>query len=465
MAPRAGIYARISSDREGDNLAISRQLADCEQLAKEKGWEVVERYVDADISAYSGKPRPQYARMLEEIEAGVVEAILVYHADRLHRHPRELEDFIDLCQRQQVKLATVTGDVDLSTHDGQLIARIQGAVAKKESDDKSRRIRRKHEELAQAGRVSGGGTRPYGYEADRRTLRPAEAAIIRECAKRALAGDSLRSLCLDLNERGIPTVTGTPWKSQTLKRILISARISGQRDHHGEIAANKAEWEPIITPTETQRLRAKLNDPDRRTNRSARRYLLPSLLRCHHCGAKLVSRPRDDGARRYVCASGPNFGGCGKVTIMAEPLEQYVVEAVLHRLDSPELPNALNGSVSTDPAGDEWQAEVERAQAKLDELSELWAADEITRREWVKARAPIDRRLDLAKRRLAAINRTTQLTPHLGNASELREQWETMTLSRQKEIVGALLQHVVVGPGRRGFNRFDPARLSAVWRY
>jgi DNA invertase Pin-like site-specific DNA recombinase len=461
---RAGIYARISSDREGDNLAISRQLADCEQLAKQKGWQVVERYVDADISAYSGKPRPQYARMLEEIETAVVEAILVYHADRLHRHPRELEDFIDLCQRQQVKLATVTGDVDLSTHDGQLMARIQGAVAKKESDDKSRRIRRKHEELAQQGRLSGGGTRPYGYEADRRTLGPDEAEIIRECAKRALAGDSLRALCLDLNERGVPTVTGTPWKSQTLKRILTSARISGQREHQGEILA-KAEWPPIITPAETQRLRAKLNDPDRRTNRSARRYLLPSLLRCHHCGAKLVSRPRDDGARRYVCASGPNFGGCGKVTIMAEPLEQYVVEAVLHRLDSPELPEALNGSVSTDPAGEEWQAQIERAQEQLDELAELWAEGEITRREWVKARARIEKRLDLAKRRLAAINRTTQLTPHLGNAKELRQQWETMTLSRQKEIVGALLQHVEVGPGRRGFNRFDPARLSAVWRY
>ena len=56
---RAGIYARISSDREGDNLAISRQLADCEQLAERRGWAVVERYVDADISAYSGKLRPE----------------------------------------------------------------------------------------------------------------------------------------------------------------------------------------------------------------------------------------------------------------------------------------------------------------------------------------------------------------------------------------------------------------------
>ena len=99
------MYARISSDREGDNLAVSRQLADCEQLAGRRGWTVVERYVDSDISAYSGRRRPEYLRMLDEIEAGAVEAVVVYHADRLHRHPRELEDFIDLCQRTKTKLA------------------------------------------------------------------------------------------------------------------------------------------------------------------------------------------------------------------------------------------------------------------------------------------------------------------------------------------------------------------------
>src|SRR5918995_2992170 len=161
---RAGVYARISSDRDGDNLAISRQLVDCEQLADRRRWTVVERYLDSDISAYSGKRRPEYLRMLDDIEAGAVQAVVVYHADRLHRHPRELEDFIDLCQRTKTKIATVSGDLDLSTHEGQLLARITGAVARKESDDKSRRIRRKHEELATAGKISGGGTRPFGFE-------------------------------------------------------------------------------------------------------------------------------------------------------------------------------------------------------------------------------------------------------------------------------------------------------------
>ena len=78
---RAGVYARISSDREGDNLAVGRQLADCEDLAKRRGWTVVERYVDADLSAWKGKQRPEYARLVEEIEAGLIDALVVYHAD------------------------------------------------------------------------------------------------------------------------------------------------------------------------------------------------------------------------------------------------------------------------------------------------------------------------------------------------------------------------------------------------
>jgi site-specific DNA recombinase len=459
---RAGIYARISSDREGDNLAISRQLADCEALAARREWTVVERYVDSDISAYSEKRRPQYQRMLEEIDAGMVEAVVVYHADRLHRHPRELEDFIDLCQRTGTKLATVSGDLDLSTHEGQLLARITGAVARKESDDKSRRIRRKHEELAAAGRVSGGGTRPFGYEADKRTLRPDEAEVVRECATRVLAGDSLRSLCMKLNSDGVRTVTGKEWSSQTLRRLLMSARISGQREHKGEIVA-KAEWSAIITPRQTQQLRAKLGDPDRRTNRTARRYLLARLLRCSHCGTQLYSRPRADRSRRYVCASGPGFGGCGKVTVMADPLEQFVVEAVLHRLESPRLGEAL-AKPSGDAKGDEWQAEIERTQAQLDELAGMWAAGEITRGEWLKARPPIEKRQTAAKKRLAALNRTTALLPFLANAAQVREQWQAMTLTRRQQIVAALLDHVVVGPAMRGRNRFDHSRLTAVWR-
>jgi site-specific DNA recombinase len=178
----------------------------------------------------------------------------------------------------------------------------------------------------------------------------------------------------------------------------------------------------------------------------------------------LVARPRADSTRRYVCASGPGFAGCGKTTIVADPLERFVAAGVLHRLESPRLPEAITRSPNG-ADGSKWQAEVERTQAKLDELAELWAEGEITRGEWLKARAPIEKRQTLAKKKLAALNRASALVPLIGDAKRVREQWQTMTLSRQHQIVAALLDHVVVGPARRrGYNRFDESRLRPVWR-
>ena len=184
----AGIYARISSDRDSDGLAVGRQLVDCEAKAAENGWAVADRYVDSDISAYSGKDRPEYRRLIADIDAGLVNGVIVYNLDRLHRQPRELEEFIDVCRRARIEgnLASCQGYVDLATHHGVLTARLLGAVSAMESDDKSRRIQRKHEEIAQAGRPSGGGSRPYGFEPGGLTIRESEAVVVRECARRAL---------------------------------------------------------------------------------------------------------------------------------------------------------------------------------------------------------------------------------------------------------------------------------------
>jgi site-specific DNA recombinase len=94
--PTAAAYAHISEDRDGTGLGVARQEKDCRALAQRRGWHVVNVYVDNDISAYSGKPRPQYRQMLDDIKSGLIRAVVVWHLDRLHRQPRELEEFIDI---------------------------------------------------------------------------------------------------------------------------------------------------------------------------------------------------------------------------------------------------------------------------------------------------------------------------------------------------------------------------------
>src|SRR4051794_30939309 len=211
----AAIYCRISDDREGAGLGVARQEADCREHAERVGWTVATVYVDNDLSAYTGKPRPEYRRMLADLRAGRVRAVLAWHTDRLHRSPRELEEFIDVCEAGGVLVETVkAGPVDLSAPAGRAVARTLGAWARYESEHKAERIKRKTLELAQAGKINGGGYRPYGYEQDCRTIREDEAAVIRECARRVLTGEPVRAVARDLNSRGVPTSTGKQWTAQ-----------------------------------------------------------------------------------------------------------------------------------------------------------------------------------------------------------------------------------------------------------
>jgi len=432
-------------------------------MAERHGFVVADCYIDDDVSAWSGKTRPQFERMLDDARAGEVGAVLAWHLDRLTRHPRELEAFIDLCDKLQVKLACVTGEVDISTHVGRLTARMLGGLARYESDHKSERIRRKHEELAASGKVSGGGSRPYGYEVDKLTVRPAEAAIVAECAKRLLAGEPVRSIAADLIARGVPTSTGGKWSPQSLTRMLKSARISGQREHKGEIVATAA-WPGIISVEDGAAIRALLANPERRTNKAARRYLLGGILVCSHCGQRLVARPRSGGQRRYACARGPGFAGCGKTYVNAEDVEAFVVEAALHRLDSRELQRSQERRQRSAPEAKRWLEEIEATQAQQVELAAAYGNREISMDELRAARTPIEQRLTFARKQLANVSRTNVLDGYVGNSEKLRAEWDSLDLSQQHAIVSAVVDVIVVGAARRGYNRFDESRLTPSWR-
>jgi site-specific DNA recombinase len=85
--------------------------------------------------------------------------------------------------------------------------------------------------------------------------------------------------------------------------------------------------------------------------RAARTYLLSGMLRCGRCGNRLFSQARhvnpDNRVRRYVCLKDPDHGGCGRLTVVAEPVEQLLTDAVLTRLDSSHLAEALAGRTAT----------------------------------------------------------------------------------------------------------------------
>jgi site-specific DNA recombinase len=460
----AAIYARISSDPDDNRLGVTRQVEDCRALAAQKGWPIGAEYVDDDKSAWSGKLRPEYQRMLGDMRAGAIDAVLVWHPDRLHRRPIELEEFVDVCKVARITdVAYVGGELPVGAEDGLLVARILAAVASDASAKTSKRIRRKNDERALAGLPTGGGSRPFGYRDDRLKIDPAEAVLVREAAKRVLAGDSVRAIATDWNTRGVPTTAGSTWTVQTLRRTLYSARLSGQREHRGEIVA-PGTWEAILTVDDTARLRAILDERTRSRRRPVRRYLLAGLVRCGLCGARLVSRPQANGERRYVCAPGPGRAGCGRTAIKAEPIEAFLTEAILQRLDSPALAAALAGAAEADAATAAEHRSLREDEDLLDELARERANRDISSSEWRVARDIIEARITSTRRKIERISRSSAIDAFVGRSSELRSVWATLPLDRQRAIVSAVLDRAIVRPAVPGRATFDADRVEPVWK-
>lgn len=466
--PTADIYCRISDDRTGARMGVKRQEPDCRAFAEARGVPVAEVLVDNDLTAFKGRERPAYRQLFERVKDGVTTTVIVDHLDRLYRNTKELEELIDLVEATQVRILTVTGgDYDLNTSDGRAVARIVVALAQKESEDKSRRIRRKHLELAEAGAVVG-GARPFGYEKDRKTLCPTEAELVREAAERVIAGSSLRAVVAEWKARGITR----PSSQSTLRRVLLNPRIAGLRAVGYRSRANRGEvlsaaaWTPILDEQTWHRVKAVLTSPDRDGphGAGARRYLLSGFVFCalDGCGMRLMSSSTK-GKRYYRCQSGPETGGCGGVRVVADALEELVIRAAWARLSSPEIARRAERD---DSAAEEWTlaAEDESLTARLEELSQLWAAGERTSEEWAAGRKTLVARQEDVRRRLAHVRRVHAVDALEDFDGGVEAAWPLLDLHRQRAILAAVIDRVVVGRAVTPGRVFDGRRVNVVWR-
>ncbi|GHH77559.1 hypothetical protein GCM10018793_25920 [Streptomyces sulfonofaciens] len=476
---RAAIYCRISQDRGGAGLGVARQEEDCRALCARLGWDVIAVHTDNDVSAYSGATRPEWTELLGAVRRGEIDAIAVWHVDRMTRSPRELEDVIDLADRHGVELATVSGEIDLATPTGRMVARMLGAAARHEAEHKAERQKRQRRQAAEAGRIAGGGKRPFGYEDDRMTVRSSEAEVIREGVRRVLANESLASICRDWQTRGILSPAGKPWKPSGLRRLLASARISGRREHTprgswestrpllGEIVADGV-WPGIISHEDSDRVRRILSDPARRQRvegTTKRSYLLSGILRCgkpkengESCGWPMSGRPRS-GVPRYVCPNVPGTDACAGTATNAERTDEHVRDMVLAALESPAFMERLRGQ---DDAGSELYEEIREDEEELEALARDMGERRITRKEWMVARQSIEERLNLNRAKLSKVSRAAVLSGFVGTFEDMQERWKQMNNSQRRAIVTACVRSVEVSPANPR-KRWDPDRFVFDW--
>lgn len=466
---RAALYLRISEDKAGERAGVERQRTDCEALCASRGWKVAGVYEDNDRSAYSGRERPEYTRLVSAVAAGDVEVVVTWHQDRLWRNVAEQQVFLTLGRDAGLKLvATPSGEFDPADADDAFTSTILAAVAQKESADKARRVARAELERAKRGQHHG-GRRAFGHTLDRSAIVPAEAAEIRDAARRIIRGETLGSVAVDWNARGIATTGGTQWTVNKVRDLLRQPRLAGLRTYKGEVIG-KGDWPPIIDDDTHSRLVA-LFSSRRGHPRTlpARVYLLAGgLVRCGECGTGLRGNRDSRGRARYACPASSN-GGCGRVVINVERSESIVRDLVFDYIDGPDFAAALKRAQA---AASDSESEVSNLvddlaedRTRLVELGDMLADGEVSRVEYQRLAARVRERIAAAESRLGAIEGSGPALSLDGQGDVLRKAWDAMTLEEKRQVIRAVARYFVVNRVTRPTGSFQAERIVPVWRF
>lgn len=452
----AAIYVRQSLDRHGDALAVGRQEAECRALAEASGWEVAEVYSDNDQSASSGRPRPEWTRLLEDLAAGRHDVLLCWHTDRLYRRLRDLVDLVEIAERRALRISSVkAADLDLSTPAGRMLAGMLGHAARYEVEQKSARQVASNRARAQRG-VSLWTRRPFGFDRDGTEVRVVEheASEIRKAADAVLDGATLASIRDDLNARGVATSTGSTWSLPTVKRVLLNPRNVGRVIYNGEDMGTGSG--PRILDEEVfERLTAILTDPRRRVSPSTTvKHLLSGLVRCGACDVPMfatnTSTKRTPKYGVYRCKA------CSRVR-KREYVDEVVEATVVAVLSRPDAARLLSAEVDVV----ELQRQATELRDRRDGLAEL-LADGLLTREAVRERAEKLRdQIAEIERRIDAAGGRSPLAP-LVAADDVAAAWEALGIMVKREVIDTLMTVHIKAAGKGG--RFDPEQVRITPR-
>ncbi|RNL52745.1 recombinase family protein [Arthrobacter oryzae] len=471
-------YVRISQDKTGESVGVDNQRAAILKWCETNGHTVTEFYEDNDISATSGKRRPDFERLLEDAP----KAIVVWTQDRLLRVTKDLERVLDTGMTvHQVN----AGDLDLATPQGQAIARTVTAWATYEVEQKADRQKLKNAASAAKGEhYWREGIRPFGHNMDG-TLHPEEAPALVAVIDRIIDGAAVTTACRALNEAGLKTNRGKDWHSTSLRRILTNKRIAGIRVHRvykevpdkdnpghkvKELVSEQeypGAWKEIISADKFRTLGLTLTGRERPRKAKSRENLLTGIATCgltvydnyvmvgRECGGTVGQSRSNRGIASYRCSEFKHNSKNADLT------EEVVIDRVLLLITVQGAESVLNNRPDIDIAGlrskrvekvSAWSGELLAARAAGVSLADT----AVYRKAHEAELAAIDAEIfQYEKSSLFSDlwSKFTYFSPE--TLPEARRIWDALPLERKQRIVTTLFSEVVLMPGSRGA-RFDP---------
>jgi len=452
------VYVRQSQDKTGDEAGVDRQESACRKLAEAKGWDDVTLYRDNDKSATSGKERPDFERLLRDIDGGRVTAVVVFHLDRLTRTIRDLTRVIEAGKSKRVNIACVHGvSLDLGDPTGVAVATILTAIAAMEVQHKGTRQKAANRQRATAGKAFW-TRRPFGYDRNEHGVFTveSEAELIRQGAAAVLSGSTIAAVARDWNAAGSETTAGGAWGVTQVRRLLLNPRYSGKRLYNGEEMEAGGMWEPILDEDTQRSLEEKLTDPRRRTapDDLNSKYLLSGICLCGKCGKKMFASPmksKDKQWMVYRC-----YGGyC--LSRRLDLVDAVVNAVIVGRLSSPDAAKLFS---NTDDSA-ALRAKATDLRDRRDALASMLADGLLSAAAVREQAGRISSELHAVESALSALD-TLNPAAAIIDSGDVATAWDGQPLGTRRQIIRALAD-VTLLPAGKG-TRFTPEQVKIEWK-
>lgn len=481
---RCAIYTRKSTDEGLDmdfnSLDAQRESAEAFIASqREQGWTVIPEHFDDGGFSGGNTDRPALKRLVEAIEAGRVDCVVVYKVDRLSRSLLDFSKIMDTFDSYGVSFVSVTQQFNTTHSMGRLTLNILLSFAQFEREIIGERIRDKIAAQRRRGKWSG-GTPVLGYDVDRSGPSPKlkinsdERGIVRRIFELYLQKQALMPVADELNRlgwhnkvwttrRGIEK-GGRPFDKSSVYNLLTNVLYVGKLKHKENVY--EAEHEGIVDPEVFRQVNELLRSNGRGGgSRTRDKYgaCLRGLIYCSDCQKVMVHNNARRGAkvyRYYTCLTVIKRGRkhCQTPALPAADIEAEVIDQIRCIASDAELRREVLSESLTRQKSDVEELELTKVQL----LRQLKRADEEIRRISLENTGSIN---SDATARLADLHTKVSslessmaeteraLIAHHANAvteaeviqgmSNFDNVWHSLNSHEQRELMSLLIERIV----------------------
>lgn len=343
-AKRCAIYTRKST-AAGLEMAFNSLDAQREScvayVQRQPGWTLVDESYDDGGFTGANMERPAFQRLLQDVDAGRVDVVVVYKVDRLSRSLLDFAKVMERLNAAGASFVSVTQNFSTADAMGRLTLNMLMSFAEFEREMISERTRDKVAAARRKGLWTGGRA-PLGYDVkDKRlVVNEYEATVVREAFELYLQHQQASTVARLLNEVGRKTKrhearsgatrAARKWTTQDVLRLLRSPLYAGFVPYGDEM--HPGEHSPIVDRATFHQVQDMLEGRGPGIQYHGRNpdYVLRGLLRCGLCGEAMTPGSTRKGAREYRyyrCITRDKQGkeGCRAASLPAAALEDFVV--------------------------------------------------------------------------------------------------------------------------------------------